>query len=89
MKLRNISFEIELTVAGYLMNFDVIPFRWAALDFRDSPISRWSNETGWHLFAGPLHVWTSSGFSAPFSIALKVGQNPFHGGKLIPRETKP
>lgn len=84
-KLRNISLEIQVTVGGYLAELEFVPFRWSFLAFRNAQSSRWTaGARGFHIFAGPFHVWTSNGFSAPFEVSFKIGQNPSHGTPLVP-----
>lgn len=87
-KIRNVTFDFSVTLAGYLMNLDLIPFRWSAPAFRWSKeYSAFSRDDKWgfHIFAGPIHIWTSGQFSALIEFSFKVGQNPFHGTALVPR----
>jgi hypothetical protein len=88
-RIRDLSFDFDVTIAGVVLCCALIPFRWSGFVLRESPTSKWSNKKGGHLMAGPFHLWFATGYSSPFALSLAISQDPFHGGKLVPREVQP
>lgn len=81
-KLRNIAFEIEITVFGRAYSIDLVPFRWQKRVVFAGTKNMFPETKGWHFYGGPIHVWVSSGWSAIFEIRTRLDQNPFHDGPL-------
>lgn len=92
IKIRNLSFDLQLTVWGLLYCVSFHPFRYQEITFRgpnDAFASRFDpHGWSWHLFFGPLHFWGSDGFSSIFEITFAITQDGFYGGKLVPKQPR-
>ncbi len=84
-RIRCAAISLAVTMIGYQIELEIVPFRWAAPAFRspkDSPIPA---AGGFHVYFGPFHLWSMSGLANLFGVGLEIGHNPYHGSVLSPR----
>lgn len=84
---RAISFEVSITLCGFMVSLDFVPFKFAKPGYRNAAREGYTHQPfAHHIFFGPFHLWTMADLSGTVGFQITIDRNVFHGTPLFPKK---